>query len=224
MDEYESYSNDVIIKLVKKKKNQGADWFTQSLLWQQLLGNDTMIPCNHLLRTPETTAFISISLTSSMLLCDFLLGDSSTRALVLSRSHIGLWVRLNQLIRWYLTPQFDQTLQRVVAASAVNATASGRVSSGFHSITRHTHKMTAPYSHQLVVFGSSSSETAVAGKAIIFYVPTNQEFNSSYNWCYFFFLFPAAFIDVSRQLHHKHIQTYRDVISTMEESQINSSK
>lgn len=72
---------------------------------------------------PNTkTPFIFISLTSSVLTCDFHMGSSS-EALVICSSHIRLWAGFYQLIRWYLTHQFDQTVHRVCAASAVKSTA-----------------------------------------------------------------------------------------------------
>ena len=80
-------------------------------------------------RYPATTCYqperktpsILISLTSSVFTCDFHMGSS--RALVICSSYIRLWAGFYQLIRWYLTHQFDQTVRRVCAASAVRSTA-----------------------------------------------------------------------------------------------------
>ncbi len=58
----------------------------------------------------------------SVFTCDFHMGSSSG-ALVICSSHIRLWSGFYQLIRWYLTYQFDQTVHRVCAASAVKSTA-----------------------------------------------------------------------------------------------------
>lgn len=70
----------------------------------------------------KKTPFILISPTSSLFACDFHMGSS--RGLWLSAALIlDLQAGFYQLIRWYLTHQFDQTVRRVCAASAVKSTA-----------------------------------------------------------------------------------------------------
>lgn len=69
------------------------------------------------------TPFILISLTSSAPACESRMGTSDG-ALVVCDSHIRLVAGCNELIWWFLTHRFDQTVHRVWAASTVKSTAS----------------------------------------------------------------------------------------------------